>query len=211
MMNTKALALIFIIIFISFLGFITENLFICFRSGFIDNRNMIFPFLLGYGLAVFGIYKLFGTPDSPLFWGKEMNIQSKSLSFIYYYIIAFLCVSIGEIILGFAIEWTCNIKWWNYSDLPLHITQYTSVPTSAAFAFFITIFMKYWFNPLLNIFLSLNPQLLSILAVSILVLLCIDFIHSAIYMFKNHQTLNLWKIEFKHSLKEILMNMKGSH
>lgn len=211
MMPTKALALIFIIIFISFLGFITENLFICFRSGFIDNRNMIFPFLLGYGLAVFSIYKLFGTPDFPLFWGKELNIESKVLSFAYYYLIAFLCVSVGEVILGFAMEWTCNIKWWDYSDLPLHITQYTSVPTSMVFAFLITIFMKYLFNPLLNIFSSLNPQFLSIVAISALVLLSIDFIHSAIYMFKNHQTLNLWRIEFKRSLKEILTNMKGSH
>ena len=210
-MKIKALSLTLIIVLISFLGFITENIFICFRSGFIDNRNMVFPFLLGYGLAIFAIYKLFGTPDSPEFFGKALNFKSSISQIIYYFIIAFLCVSIGELILGHLIEWTCNIKWWNYSTLPLHITRYTSIPTSTVFALLITIFMKYIFNPLLNCFSKMNSQALSILAISMITLLSIDFLHSALYMFKNHQTLQLWRIEFNRSIKEIIMNIKGSN
>ena len=110
-MEVKSLALILIIVFVSFLGFITENTFISFRTGKIDNRNMIFPFLLGYGLAILVIYKLFGTPDTPLLFGKEIQINIPFLSFLYYFVIAFLCVTVGELILGHLIEWTCNIKW----------------------------------------------------------------------------------------------------
>ncbi len=200
-MNIKTLTLLLIIIFVSFLGFITENIFISFRSGFMDNRNMVLPFLLGYGLAIFIIFKLFGTPNAPLFFTKELYFKSSFISTLYYFVIAFLCVSIGELILGHLIEWTCDIKWWDYSSLPFHITRYTSVPTSIFFSLFITLFMKYLFTPLINSFSKINPKVLSIFTISLIVLLSIDFLHSAIYMFKNHQIFQLWRIEFNRSLK----------
>lgn len=204
-MNTNTLSLMLIIVFVSFLGFITENIFISFRSGVMDNRNMVLPFLLGYGLAIFIIYKLFGTPNAPLLFGSEMSLESTFARTLFYFAIAFLCVSIGEIMLGYLIEFTCGIEWWDYSSIPLHITQYTSVPTSVVFSILITIFMKYLFSPLLNIFSKINASTLSILAISMIVILSIDFIHSGIYMLKNHRTLNLWRIEFKRPIKERLM------
>ena len=47
---------------ISFLGFSLENLWLSLTKGFIDNRNMNAPFLMGYGLLVVGMYLLLGTP-----------------------------------------------------------------------------------------------------------------------------------------------------
>ena len=210
-MNARTYALILIVILASFLGFLVENCFISFSSGVIDNRNMILPFLLGYGLAILTIYKLFGTPHSPMFFGKGISISNPFISFVYYFIIAFLCVSIGELILGHLIEWSCEIVWWNYTALPLHITKYTSIPTSTIFAILITVFMKYFFDPLLNRFSKMNYQTLSILAISLIVLLSIDFINSGIYMFKTHHTLRLWRIEFYKPLKELLITSKGHH
>lgn len=209
-MNIKAFALILIIVLISFLGFITENIFIYFRKGFIDNRNMVFPFLLGYGLSVFLIYKLFGTPDEPLFFGQEVIVKNGAVGFIYYFIIALFCVMVGELILGHLVEWTCNIKWWDYSSIPFSITRYTSIPTSAVFSLLITTFMKYLFLPLLNTFTKINQQTLAVLAISLIVLLSVDFIHSGIYMLTNRQTLNLWKIELGKPLRDILIDMKGN-
>lgn len=46
---------------ISFLGFCVENVWLAFTQKCIDNRNMSLPFLLGYGLAVVGIYFIFRT------------------------------------------------------------------------------------------------------------------------------------------------------
>ena len=211
MINARTYALILIVILVSFLGFVVENFFISFSSGVIDNRNMILPFLLGYGLAILTIYKLFGTPHSPMFFGKAIAIDSPFVCSTYYFIIAFLCVSIGELILGHLIEWSCEIVWWNYTALPLHITKYTSIPTSTIFAILITLFMKYFFDPLLNRFSKMNYQALSIIAISLIVLLSIDFINSGIYMFKNHQTLRLWRIEFEKPIKDILITPKGHH
>ena len=210
-MRTKALALILIIVLISFLGFITENLFIYFRKGFIDNRNMVLPFLLGYGISVFLIYKLFGTPDKPLFFGQEVIVKNGFIGFIYYFIIALLCVMVGELILGHLVEWICDIKWWDYSTIPFSITRYTSIPTSAVFSLLITVFMKYLFSPLMDIFTTkMNPRLLCVLALSLIVLLSVDFIHSGIYMLNHHKTLDIWKIDLGKPLKQMLIDMKGS-
>ena len=210
MANRKTLALILIIVLVSFLGFIVENVFISFFSGKMDNRNMVLPFLLGYGLSILALYKLFGTPSNPLFFSKEIIFSSTYLSTAYYLVVTFLCVSIGELILGHLVEWICGIQWWNYTAIPWHITRYTSVPTSTIFSLLITVFMKYFFNNLLNSFSKLNTQVLSILSISLILLLSVDFIHSGIYMFKHHSTLKLWNIEFEKPIKEMLTNMKGN-
>ena len=79
---------------VSLLGFLTENTWMLVRSGFIDNRNMNLPFLLGYGLAVVGMYLLIGTP--------------KKGHFVLYFTLVFLFVSLGEILLGFTVEKVCG-------------------------------------------------------------------------------------------------------
>lgn len=195
MLNTRTSAMMLIIVLVSFMGFIVENIHISFSNHKIDNRNMLFPFLLGYGLAIIAIFTLFGTPNSPMFFKRTLDIEMGSASFIYYFVMAFLCVSIGELILGHFIEMTCNITWWDYSNIPLHVTKYTSIPTSTVFALLITIFMKYMFSPLLEVFSRINPRLLSVLSISLITILCIDFIHSGIYMFTHRKTLNIWEIK----------------
>lgn len=206
-MNIRTLALIMIVIIISFLGFLVESIFTAYSNGIITNRNMILPFLLGYGLAVLSIYLIFGTPNDPQFLQNHLSITSKLGKTAYYFAVSFLCVSVGEIILGYLTQWCCGIIWWDYSAIPLHITRYTSIPTSFIFATLITVFMKYCFNPLLNAFMKMQFRSLAILSIPLLVLLSIDFIHSGIYMFKNHDLLRLWSFEFKKSIKEFIAEL----
>ena len=202
-MAVKNYALILVIIVASFLGFCVENVFIGYMRGFIDNRNMVLPFLFGYGLSVAGFYFLFGTPLNPMFFTKEIALISGWTKTLYYFLVSFLCVSIGEIALGYLTQWCCNIVWWNYSAIPFHITKYTSVPTSMGFAFLITVFMKYCFEPLIKLFSKMDPFALFVLSIGFTIVLSLDMINSAAYMLIKHSTLNLWKIEFKKPLKEI--------
>lgn len=195
MVETKVFALIMVIVVVSFLGFCVENIFISINHGFIDNRNMILPFLLGYGFSVLAYYILFGTPQKPLFFGNEISISSVFNSTIYCFVISFVGVCIGEILLGYLTEWCCDIIWWDYSKIPLHITRYTSVPTSFGFATLITIFMKYLFNPLLAAFSKINPAILCLLSTILLLLLTLDMMNSAFYMLKNHCTLKIWRFD----------------
>ena len=109
------LALFMMIALISFLGFVVENLWLAVTKGYMDNRNMVFPFLLGYGLAVFVIYLLFGTPEEMRIVGNAVVINSKTLSYGLYFGIVMVCISLGEIVLGTVVEKTCHFYWWDYS------------------------------------------------------------------------------------------------
>ena len=205
--NTRTHSLILVIVVVSFMGFCVENVFIGLSHGFIDNRNMILPFLLGYGLSIFAFYSLFGTPVEPLYFKEKIHFKTQWGSTLYCFLIAFLGVSIGEILVGYATEWLCGIIWWNYTAIPLHLTRYTSVPTSLGFALLITIFMKYCFTPLMNAFSKIHSKVLSSVAVALIIILSIDTLNSAIYMFRMNNTLHLWRIEVKEILQDIRFNL----
>ena len=196
-MESKNSALVMIMIIVSFAGFWIENIFTAYKKGIMTNRNMILPFLLGYGLSILGFYFAFGTPDMPMFFGNALLFSSPFAAILYYFSVSFLFVCMGEMILGSLTEHLCGIIWWNYTDIPLHISKYTSVPTSIAFASIITLFMKFLFNPLINIFSASDIRLLSLLSVAIISFLSFDFIHSGIYMFRNRKLLDIWSIKFK--------------
>ena len=205
--NTRTHSLILVIVVVSFMGFCVENVFIGLSHGFIDNRNMILPFLLGYGLSIFAFYSLFGTPVEPLYFKEKIHFKTQWGSTLYCFLIAFLGVSIGEILVGYATEWLCGIIWWNYTAIPLHLTRYTSVPTSLGFALLITIFMKYCFTPLMNAFSKIHSKVLSSVAVALIIILSIDTLNSAIYMFRMNNTLHLWRIEVKEILQDIRFSL----
>ena len=78
-----------LVIVVSFLGFCLENIWLLFRNGQIDNRNMNLPFLIGYGAAILIIYFLLGIPQKGKVW--------------LFFLATFLIVSVGEILLGFAV------------------------------------------------------------------------------------------------------------
>ena len=164
---------------ISFLGFLLENIWISVRKGYVDNRNMNLPFLLGYGIAVVFIYFVLGVPD-------------KSNTFLYY-AICFIIVSLGEILLGTVVEKICGIHYWDYTSLPLHFTRYTSLFTSIGFSLIITGFMKYAFVPIMDSMHSHSSTSLNVFSVIQIIALCIDFLASFYYMYKHQDFYHLWE------------------
>ena len=164
---------------ISFLGFLLENIWISVRKGYVDNRNMNLPFLLGYGIAVMFIYFVLGVPD-------------KSNTFLYY-AICFIIVSLGEILLGTVVEKICGIHYWDYTSLPLHFTRYTSLFTSIGFSLIITGFMKYAFVTIMDSMHSHSSTSLNVFSVIQIIALCIDFLASFYYMYKHQDFYHLWE------------------
>lgn len=179
--------------FISLLGFILENLWLAVRKGYIDNRNMSLPFLLGYGVLVSGIYYTIGTPE-------DMRITlpanvSLTARYILYFLSAAVVVSIGEIALGTAVEHIFGFEYWNYESLPMHITKYTSVPTSMGFSIVITFFMGKCFEPIMTVIASFDPHDVRGTAAVLSIALTVDFFGSFIKMYRTRSLNEKWRID----------------
>lgn len=196
----ELLALCMIIVVVSFLGFVVENIWLAITKGFMDNRNMYLPFLVGYGLAIMAIFMLFGTPMNPWFLGRKFAIEKKLLKRMLYFLLVMLCVCVGEILLGTLVEKLCHFYWWDYSRLPLHITRYTTLPTGAGFAVMITVFMEHFFVPLAEFFMTWNMKTLRFIAIGMMMLLMQDFVINAYRMYKDKKMTKKWEIDMTNSL-----------
>lgn len=195
MKSAEIFALCLIVTVVSFLGFVVENVWLALTKGFIDNRNMMLPFLLGYGIAIVLIYLMFGTPTQLRLFGCNIAIKNQYAKTLIYYFIVILCVSVGEIALGTLVEKAYGIIWWDYTRLPMHITKYTSVPTSMAFSLGITTFMKEFFTPLMNRFLEMDIVNLKFWAITFMTLLGVDFIVNAVRVGFTHEMKQMWRID----------------
>ncbi|MGN0528025.1 MAG: putative ABC transporter permease [Eubacterium sp.] len=136
------------------IGYWVENLFRLASKGVLDSRNQILPFLFCYTIAMWALYFALGTPKNARWFTKEMLFgngeKSKIYSQIYYFCVVFLFVFFGEIVVGTLFEKISGIQLWNYSGIPLHVTQYTSIPTTIALSAGVLVLMEYFFTPLMK-------------------------------------------------------------
>ena len=179
-------------VFISFLGFLVEDLWLALTKGYIDNRNMRLPFLLGYGIAVMGMYVLFGTPDEIVILGKwKLEGDGKW----FYYMLSVLLVSVGEILLGSFVRSVFGFDYWNYEWIPFHLTKYTSLPTSLLFGGLITLFMEHIFTPLMELFQDRESMMGNVLLLILLFACVLDFFVSFHTMHESRSLNERWRIE----------------
>lgn len=183
---------------IAFLGYITENTWLAITKGYIDNRNMNAPFLLGYGILVLAVYFLFGTPQDLADWGIMRYIPEGAASYLFYYVTSFVIVSVGEILLGTLVEKICGIEYWNYEWIPFHLTKYTSLPTSIMFAGIITFFMSNLFDPIMQGLLQMKPPCIKVISIMLITLLVCDFFVSFYKMYQKQDFNLIWKYELHH-------------
>lgn len=181
--------------FISFLGFTLENLWLAATKGFIDNRNMHLPFLMGYGLLVVGMYLLLGTPEHMTLPGHIIVNASKAEKFFIYFLCSMVIVTVGELILGHLVERLWGFEYWNYNRIPLHITKYTSIPTSIGFAAIITSFMGACFEPIMGVISMINFDDIKPLSVLLIGVMAIDLAVSFMQM-KKKRGLNVRWIKY---------------
>ncbi len=182
--------------FISFLGFLLENIWLTARKGYMDNRNMNAPFLLGYGIAVMGFYFVLGTPSDPRIFGETTGSGPKS-SFGAYFLLTFVLVSVGEIVLGKTIEKCSGVILWDYTRLPLHITRYTSVFTSLGFTVIIVTFMDCFFERIMDKLCEIEPLRAEIYGGILMTIMVTDFLYNAARTIHTHSITTTWRIDFR--------------
>lgn len=136
------------------IGYWVENLFRLVSKGILDSRNQLLPFLFCYTIAMWALYFALGTPKKARFFNmqifNEEDKKSQMLSQLYYFSVVFLFVFFGEIVAGLLFEKIAGVELWNYSGIPLHVTQYTSVPTCTAMSAGVVLLMEYFFTPLMK-------------------------------------------------------------
>lgn len=182
--------------FISFLGFLLENIWLAARKGYMDNRNMFAPFLIGYGIAVMGFYLVLGTPSNLRLFDSPSQSGPKS-QFGAYFILTFILVSVGEIILGTVIEKLCHVVLWDYTKIPLHITKYTSVPTSIGFTVIIVTFMDCFFERIMNRLAEFDTVRVNIFGAILITVMAADFLYNAVRMIRTHRMMTTWRIDIQ--------------
>lgn len=196
-----------VIIVASFTGFIVENAWLAFRFGYVDNRGMLFPFIFGYGIAIIAVFLLFGIPSDPLFFGKPYKSNhNKDLKYILC-IMGTVCV--GEFALGNIVELISGVHWWDYTQIPFHIGQYTSIPTSLGFALIIYLFMDKAFNPICHFANELDRKNHTRIIAVLMGFIIFDYFFSTIFMVRNGGTILTWRKELPSpaQLQEIIWGL----
>lgn len=186
-------------VFASFIGYVVENLFKLVMNGYVDNRYMFLPFLLGYGLFIAAIGVLIGTPNNLFPLSKRQPKLKKLVAYLFYFLLTALLVSAGELALGYAVEAIGGFNYWDYSKLPFNFTKYTSLPTSVGFGAIITAFMGFIYEPAIRFFEKKKGsrawRTLSIVVISLLV---IDFFASFAVMITTGERMVIWRWHIFH-------------
>ncbi len=188
----KLFSLGVMILAISFLGFVVENIWLAITKGYIDNRNMTLPFLLGYGLFVVAIYFMIGTPQEVEILGK-WRIEKDGRWF--YYFMVTVIVSAGEIALGTLVERICGFEYWNYEWIPFHLTKYTSLPTSLGFSAIICLVIENVFPVLIRMTEQYETIVTQVICAAVLGACTVDMVVSFCAMYKKRGPNVKWKIE----------------
>ena len=182
-------------VFASFIGYVVENLFKLVMNGYVDNRYMFLPFLLGYGLFIAAIGILIGTPNNFFPLLKRQTRLKKPAAYLLYFALAAILVSVGELALGYAVEAIGGFNYWDYSKLPLNFTKYTSLPTSVGFGAIITAFMGFVYEPAIRFFENKKgSHAWRVISIGLISLLVIDFFASFVIMIKTGKRMILWRI-----------------
>lgn len=191
----RAIDWCWLICIISFVGFIVENFWNALTSRQLDNRNMHLPFILGYGLAILGIYLLFGTPTDN---NGVFNISNKSntiLLYVKYALLVTVFICVCEIIIGYTVQYLSGIYYWDFSDVPLHISRYTSIITSTIYSIIITVFMSRLFDRIMAWLSRFEDKAFIYVGVVLFVLLVIDMLVSYETMIVTNDYNLIWHID----------------
>lgn len=161
---------LFNIIIYSIFGFLYETtlkFIFCFNY---DSGILYGPYTLLYGFSITLMFYIF----------KKIKISSIIKKIIIYFFLSFMIITSIEWITGFLLEKLFNLVYWNYSNYPLNIGKYISIPTSLFWSFSIII-LYYFIKPLTDkLYFKTNKKIIIVFSIIIL----IDFIFTLIFKLK---------------------------
>ena len=164
----------------AFLGWWVENIFRLVSAGVFDSRHQLLPFLGAYGFGIFVMFFVFGTPSEMRLLKKRIlparTKKNHVLRGVIYCALLFSLILFGEMGMGLLFEKAFGVKAWNYTSIPLHITQYTSIPTTAAFTAGIFLLMQFVFPRAVKLIDRIPDRTAFLLALVLGVLIAADWL-----------------------------------
>lgn len=174
-------------VFISFVGWIWETVFVFFIYGPNDRGFLLLPVCPIYGFAVVTVYILIKTPDDMKIFGKMIFPKNKPLRYIAYFICSLVIATLVELFTGLVFDGILGVELWTYSGWGGNILGYIAVLPSLVWGVAITLFMRFLFYPCMNPVLLLKEKILNILFWIFAMLLLLDFAFNIIYLIVNEK------------------------
>ncbi|MCD8309478.1 MAG: putative ABC transporter permease [Clostridia bacterium] len=184
----------------SFLGFIAENAARMVTKHIFDCRHQLLPFLFAYGIALLAIHIILGTPGGMRFFNKKLftqkGVKYSILSHVTYFAVLFLVIFAGEIAVGEFYEACTGVVLWDYSDMPLHVTKYTSVISCSLYGGGVYLIMAFAFKPMMKLIQKIGRTAAAILCCTLGTAIIIDFIIMVITIFVTGTAPVYWSVSF---------------
>ncbi len=186
---------------VAFIGWIAENAFKFAVSGVIDSRFHLLPFISPYLLIPFAFHIALGTPNDVTFFGKKIfktsTAKTKILSNVIAYFSICLFVFLGELVVGNLWEILFDVRLWNYSKHPLHITKFTSVISVFGFGTGAYLIFKLLYTPILNfIRKKISFKTAKWICLTLGVLIVLDTVRMMLSTAILGEAPNFWRFDF---------------
>ncbi len=163
----------------SIIGFLIETGYVFLSVGKIVKRGMLFgPYCPIYGFGALILYLCF------------YNVKAKRSNIPLIFVSASLILGTFELICGLIFKHIFNIEMWNYSDKPLNILNYTTLPILIGWGILGTIYVFFLHPIILKLVRHITPVLLKKVAITICAIFILDFIISTRRIWINPNVLN---------------------
>ena len=93
-------------------------------------------------------------------------------------------------------EKCAGVILWDYSDIPTHITRYTSIITTVLYGGGVYLLMAFAFRPMMNLIMKMGLKAATIIDCTLGVAILIDFFVMIIITFVTGSAPNYWSISW---------------
>lgn len=183
----------------AFLGWIAENTVKAISDGIIDSRFHILPFISPYALIPFAMHIALGSADDLAFFGKKVfkkqTLKTKIVSNVLTVTVICSAVFVGELAVGNLWDKAFGVQLWNYSNLPLQVTQYAGLIPSLGYGLGAYVLFKFVQAPAIKLMQRKCPfKVAKIIDLTLGVLIVLDTLAMALQIIIFNQAPMLWRI-----------------
>ncbi len=188
-------------IMLGFVGWLAENTVRAISVGIIDCRFHLLPFIGEYGLIVFAVHLVFGTPDDFAFFGhhvfKKKTLTNKVLSNVLAFVIMCAVVFLAELGLGNLWDKVFGLQLWDYSSLPFSVTRYAGLILSLGYGFGCWLLFRLAYAPALKLVRKMDYKVAKIVCCTLGILIVADFIFMLVQFIIFKQAPMWWSINLR--------------